>query len=416
MMRPRRKRGANVRRRWRLAMVGMAMVVLAAGCSSGGPEQGPTPTASGSATVKKGGILRIGTLSYIDSLNPYNYIESQATVAMEMVYPQLVQYTWNEADGFKIEGDWATTWETSADGKDWTFHLIPGAKWTDGQPLTAGDAAWSVNTTVKYANGPTAEEAPALSHVASADATDPATLVIHYDAAVGNALEQLEQFWVLPQHVWEPLVGSNGRGLKTYRPEQHLPLVAGGAYSIKSYEKKGTTVYIPNPGYYGTPSNAEAIALTYYTNTDSMVADLERDQLDWVDQVPFNAVKAIEGNKDLVINKVPGSETTNITWNDEPRQDLQQGAAGPPGQEGPVDVHRPPADHRRGLQRLRRHGREPGWPHLAAGEPEPGAAGVRLRCRQPDARPARVREGLGRDPGRPGLRRSGRPPDEVRDR
>ena len=37
-------------------------------------------------------MLRIGTINYIDSLNPFNYIEAQAYNAMIMIYPQLVQY------------------------------------------------------------------------------------------------------------------------------------------------------------------------------------------------------------------------------------------------------------------------------------------------------------------------------------
>ena len=62
----------------------------------------------------------------------------------------------HDASGYKIVGDWATSWETSPDGKDWTFHLVPGTKWSDGSPMTADDAAWTINTTVKYADGPTA--------------------------------------------------------------------------------------------------------------------------------------------------------------------------------------------------------------------------------------------------------------------
>ena len=96
------------------------------------------------------GVLRIGTVNYIDSLNPFNYIEAQSTNAMIMIYPQLVQY----GPGMKFEGDWADSWTTSADGKDWTFKLKSETKWSDGQPLTAADAAWTINTTVKYADGP----------------------------------------------------------------------------------------------------------------------------------------------------------------------------------------------------------------------------------------------------------------------
>src|SRR5436305_389063 len=130
--------------------------LIATACSGGGSSNGGSSSAGAvsSATPKQGGILRIGTTSYIDTLNPYNYIESQATNAMNMIYPQLVQYTWSKASGFQIEGDWAKSWETSADGKDWTFHLIPGGTWSDGKPLTAADAAWSITTTVKYSKGP----------------------------------------------------------------------------------------------------------------------------------------------------------------------------------------------------------------------------------------------------------------------
>jgi peptide/nickel transport system substrate-binding protein len=301
-----------------MAALGVAVAILAAGCSGG--KGTTTPSASASGTIRKGGILRIGTTSYIDSLNPFNYIESQAYNAMIMIYPQLVQYAHSGSEGFKIEGDWATSWTTSADGKDWTFKLLPGAKWSDGQPLTADDAAWTINTTVKYRDGATAVMAPALNHVTSAEATDGSTLVIHYDAPVGNTLAQLEQLFILPRHVWEPLAGAKGNGLKTYRPEQHLPVVVGGAYSVKQYEKKGTTVFIPNPNYYGPPSNAEAVALTYYTNSDSMIADLQHGQLDWVDQVPFEAVNVVSKDSSIVLDKVPGSETTNITWNSNPRK------------------------------------------------------------------------------------------------
>jgi peptide/nickel transport system substrate-binding protein len=89
---------------------------------------------------------------------------------------------------------------------------------------------------------------------------------------------------------------------------------------VKQYQKKGTTVFIPNPNFYGPPSNAEAVTLTYYTNADSMIADLQHGQLDWVDQVPFTAVSPLTKDSSIVLDKVPGSETSNITWNSNPRK------------------------------------------------------------------------------------------------
>ena len=47
---------------------------------------------------------------------------------------------------------------------------------------------------------------------------NPTTLVIHYDKAVANVLPQLQQFFVLPRHVWEPIVGSERQGPQGLRP------------------------------------------------------------------------------------------------------------------------------------------------------------------------------------------------------
>jgi peptide/nickel transport system substrate-binding protein len=296
-----------------------AVLVVAAGCG-GGSSSGGTGGESGGGP-NKGGILTIGTTNYIDSLNPFHYIESQSTNAMIMIYPQLVQYAQSKSDPNKLVlvGDWADSWDHSADGKDWTFHLKPDTKWSDGKPMTAEDAAWTINTTVKYQNGPTAVAAAGVAHVKDAEATDPTTLVIHYDGPVGNALEQLETFFILPEHQWKPLIGTNGAGLKSFAPQEHLDtFVTGGAYTIQSFEKKGKVVFRPNPNYYGTPSNAEAVVLQFYTNADAMIADLEQGTLQWVDQVPFEAINDVKKQSNLHLNIVPGAETTNVTWNSNP--------------------------------------------------------------------------------------------------
>src|SRR4051812_11200090 len=234
-----------------VTVLALAAILLTAavGCSSGSSGSDTTAgdttageTTTGATTTTKAsssGVLRIGTVNYIDSLNPFNYIEAQSTNAMIMIYPQLVQY----GPGMKFEGDWAESWTTSADGKDWTFKLRPNTKWSDGQPLTAADAAWTINTTVKYADGPAAVAAAALAHVKSATAPDATTLVIHYESPVSNVLAQLETFFVLPKHVWQSKVGTNGKGLKSFHPELNLPIVGAGAYTITQYEKKGTTAF-----------------------------------------------------------------------------------------------------------------------------------------------------------------------------
>ncbi|MGZ4480981.1 MAG: ABC transporter substrate-binding protein [Gaiellales bacterium] len=293
-----------------LWMAGIAAVLVAAGCGGAGGSQAGSATSGG--PIKKGGLLRIGTNSQIDSLNPFNAINSQAYNAFVMEYPQLVQY----GPGQKLVGDWAKSWKPSADGKTWTFDLIGGGKWSDGQPLTAADAAWTCNTIIKYAGGSSSYLAAALSHATSCEAPDATTFVIHYEKAVANVLPQLEQFWVLPEHVWSKLTGNKGKDLQTYKVDQHLPTVAAGPYQITQFQEKGTTVFKPNPGFYGPKSNAQAVAMTYYTNSTSMVADFRAGNLDFIDSVPYDAASAVKSGANLYVGT--GAEVTNITFNSNP--------------------------------------------------------------------------------------------------
>ncbi len=271
---------------------------------------GGTSTSSGSGNHA---ILRVGTLYYIDTLNPFDGIETQDDTAYGMIFPQIVQY----GPGLTIQGDWAKSWTHTANGLIWTFHLRPG-KWSDGVPLTAKDAVWTIDTTLKYGNGPTAYLAGVLYGVKSASAPNADTLVITYDKPVAAALSNLEQFFVLPEHIWAKHVGHNGTGLESYRPEQSLPMVSGGPYIISQYQEKGTTVFRPNPYFYGPRSHAAAVTLTYYTNPSSMIADLERGNIDFVDGVPYTIASTLKHQQGITLSVQPGNEVTNLGFNSNP--------------------------------------------------------------------------------------------------
>ena len=61
-------------------------------------RESTTGSGTGTGAVAEGGILRIGTINYVDSFNPFNYIESQSFNAFIMLYPQLVQYDYQDGE------------------------------------------------------------------------------------------------------------------------------------------------------------------------------------------------------------------------------------------------------------------------------------------------------------------------------
>jgi peptide/nickel transport system substrate-binding protein len=70
------------------------------------------------------------------------------------VYDRLVAFGRKEtADGWvfdqdHIHGELAQSYDTSADGLKFTFHLRPDATWHDGSPVTAEDVKWSLDRAV----------------------------------------------------------------------------------------------------------------------------------------------------------------------------------------------------------------------------------------------------------------------------
>ena len=240
------------------------------------------------------------------------------------------------ATGPKLEGDWATSWTTSSDGKTWTFKLKPGAKWSDGKPLTAEDAAWTGNTILKYKNGADCAGRrgadPCHQHgCAERDHTrDP----LRHGRR--NVLSQLEQFWVLPEHVWSKYTGNNGKNLKTFQPRGPPADGRRAARTTSArYASKGTTVFKPNPYFYGPKSHAQAVAMVYYTNATTEIADMESSNLDFVDQVPYNAVSSIKGDSryTVVQRAVVGGHEHHVQLQpgeaQEPRTARSEGAERP---------------------------------------------------------------------------------------
>jgi peptide/nickel transport system substrate-binding protein len=298
-------------------IVALAAALVAAGCGGGGGTAGETGKDEGK--VVKGGILRIGTNNQIDSLNPFVAFNANAYIAFVMTYPLLIQY----GPGFKFEGDWAQSWETSEDGKTWTFKLKPG-KWSDGTPLTAEDAVFTCETDIKYADTTAASHAVFITHAQKCEAPDPQTFVLTYDQPVGNVLPQLQQWFVLPKHVWGPYAGNKGKDLKTFKPQGKLPVVSGGPFTITKYEKKGTTIFEKNPDWYGEEAIVDAVGLQVFTNEDAMVTALRSGDLDYIDVVPSNAVKPLETTKGIVVEKSDGFQINDFIFNANPKKKVNR--------------------------------------------------------------------------------------------
>jgi peptide/nickel transport system substrate-binding protein len=286
------------------------LAALVAGCLAVGLA-GYGAAASGSGS-KSGGTFRLGTSSRIDSLNPYVAFNQDAYSTFEYVYPFLVQY---DKSNRKFVADFATSWKATNGGKTWTFKTRKGAKWTDGKPLTAKDAAWTINTDIKYASGGAANAAGLIAHIKSAKAPNPTTLVVNYTKAPGNVLGQFQQFAILPQHIWSKHTGHKGNDLKTF---SNNPLVGAGPFKLAKFKKNDIALFQRNGSFFGQKPQVDAFGLRMFTNEDALVSALKAHEIDGIESVPGTAIKTLR--KDFNVRSAPGVDQTDFIINSNPKK------------------------------------------------------------------------------------------------
>jgi oligopeptide transport system substrate-binding protein len=149
----------------------------------------------------------------------------------------------------------ATRWETSADGRVWTFHLR-AAQWSNGVPVRAGDFVYAWRRTVDPATA--SDYAQALAPVVNAlaisagrmspgtlgiEALDERTLRIRLNAPTPYLLSLLTKSYAYPQY--EPAVRAHGDDW--VRPEF---IVSNGAFVLREHVIGGRVTLERNPRYW----------------------------------------------------------------------------------------------------------------------------------------------------------------------
>ena len=267
------------RGRQRVVLVVIAaavLVVLAAGSSFAGASSSPSPDA-GKVT------LRLGWNEGPLNLNPFIGYSASYEVWL-LNYDTLVAVG---ADGLPSkETGLAEDWELSPDQKTWTFHIRPGVKWQDGEPLTAGDVAFTFNTIIDN----DMSLAIYLKDIEKAVAVDDTTLKVYCTQPKANMLLTQVYIYILPEHIWGKL---DPKAMEsTFR--NPVPIVGSGPFQTVEFKKDDYVKLVRNPTFWGKQPTIDEVVFSYYTNTDTMVQDLKSGAVDGAQVIPPEQFKRLE--------------------------------------------------------------------------------------------------------------------------
>lgn len=246
--------------------------------------------------------LRVATSNDIDSLNPFIASLASSTNLIGFTYERLVE--WSAEDNSEVPG-MASEWTTSSDGLTWEFTIPEGREWSDGEPITAEDAAWTYtaiieNEPLQMANG------GLVTNIESAVAVDDDTLEIRLkEPQAPNPGADLP---IVPAHVWSELDA----------PEEFAndeDVVGSGPFLIASYDEGQSVELVANESFWRGAPKIPGIRYIYYKNGDAQVQALKAGEVDFVNGLTPAQFEALEGVEDIELNAGDGRRYSALALN-----------------------------------------------------------------------------------------------------
>ncbi|MDQ3890085.1 MAG: ABC transporter substrate-binding protein [Actinomycetota bacterium] len=273
----------------RFTAAGAALTLpgLLSGCGGGGggEEEG------GGGAPKKGGRFRMARNEEPLSLDPIVPSDNGSIWVIYQIFDQLTTVNKNSTG---VVPSLAASWDSSDDGKTWTFHLRPGAKFSDGTRVTADDVVFSLRRAV---NPKTSAYSFLFGPVTGVEAIDAATVRITLKHPFAPLLEHLNVFpaSIVPR----AMVEKNAEGFAR-RP------VGTGPFKLKEFAKGRFVHLVRNESYWkeGRPLLDEVV-IPYVTDDNTRIIKLQAGEIDAAVNVPYAQIKQLEARDDVDIKIEP---------------------------------------------------------------------------------------------------------------
>lgn len=266
--------------------------------------------AAPSATAASESTLIVEGASFKSNFNPWtSYVQGDKDI-LTNIYPSL---TYLDADQ-KPAPYLADSWTTSSDGLTWTFKIHPGLKWSDGQPLTAKDAAWTLNLIMTNKTAGTSNGA-LVAEFSTVTAPDDTTLVITTKTPVASMLTinaaggSQPGIPIVPEHIWESKVNDLAADSNLV-----IPTVGYGPWTLTDYKANQYATLTSNKDFFLGAPKYDKLVYQQYNTPDAAVAALRSGQLGVADMTPAQ-VQAVAGDTGITTYSVLGDLFLSIEIN-----------------------------------------------------------------------------------------------------
>jgi oligopeptide transport system substrate-binding protein len=275
-------------------LLACAAVFALSGCDGGDAPASALPAKGSTNEV----VLYRGNSAEPKSMDPHLI---EGTWEVNIVGDMLMGLTTEDAQGKPIPGA-AESWETSADGLTWTFHLAD-RQWSDGAPVTADDFvyAWrrilDPKTAAQYAsllypfkNAEGINAGKMKPDALGARSIDARTLEVDLEHPAPYLAELMthQSTYPVPRHVVE------AKGKDWTKPGNY---VGNGPYRLVEWVPNDHVTLVKDPKFYDA-ANVHVDRVIFYPTSDYNAA-LKRfraGELDTQDDLPASQIDWLRAN------------------------------------------------------------------------------------------------------------------------
>lgn len=271
----------RVNRSVALALAGLLATAGLAACGSGGK----------SSTKAGATVLNVGMPNGPQTNNSNPFVGSSAGASLGyrfMIYEPLVMT--NQIRPADPGKPWlATKWEWSDNYKTLALTIRDGVQWSDGQPMTADDVAYTFQ--LLKSNAALNINAVPFGDITSSGST---VTVTFPSSQFVNQTKVLSQF-VVPKHIWS--------AIKDPATDTDQNPIGTGPYVLKSFTPQTVTLTERTSGYWQPLPKVKEIRYTSYNDNNAQTTALANGSCEW-SFVFISNYKAVYTSKDPEHNQL----------------------------------------------------------------------------------------------------------------
>lgn len=231
------------------------------------------------------GVLTIGRREDSTTFDPIKTAQNIDFWVFSNVYDVLIRV---DKTGKVLEPGLAESWEVSEDGLTYTFKLRD-AKFSDGSPITAEDAAYSL---LRIRDDEGSLWSDSYQVIDTAEGSDARTLVVKLKTQSAPFLATL----AMPGASILSKRGLESMGADAYA---EMP-IASGAFTVKEWRRGDRIILEKNPHFWQADRvKLDGVEWISVPDDNTRMLNVQAGQLDAAIFVPFSRVAELQKNPDL---------------------------------------------------------------------------------------------------------------------